>query len=341
MAEGAVKIEAMIEHVDMARAVSVSRGAYSGHDVVVVTLTDGPYRGRGECCAIAHFGLSAEQTVSQINAVAPHIDRSTTRRDVLALLPAWPARNGLDCALWDLEACRAGVSVWQLADLQRPASIATAMTIVLGTPEDMAAQAIAHRQFSTLKLKLGPDDPLACLRAVRSARPDARLTVDANEGWSIGQLHDLTPALRGEGIALIEQPLPAAQDAALGSYEGLIPLCADESFHSIEDLAPIAQHYEWINIKLDKCGGLTAALKILDAAPHFGLTCMVGCMFATSLGIAPAMVAASRCGLRDLDGPLHLAHDRRDGFKLKDGAYILGSSDLWGSGANQSGGANR
>lgn len=326
-----MKIETRVESVRMARPVSVSRGSYPEHDIVVVTLSDGAHQGRGECCAIAHYGLSAAQTVEEIAALAGRIDRTTTRADLLELLPPGPARNGLDCAMWDLEAARSGRSVWSLAGIDMPDRVATAMTILLATPEDMAAQAAAHKDFATLKLKLGGADPEARLRAVHAARPDARLTIDANEGWSAAQLRDLVPILSALNVALVEQPVPAADDAGLAALKGQLPLCADESFHAIDDLERLAGRYDWVNIKLDKCGGLTAALQIIDAAPAFGLHCMVGCMFATSLGVAPAMVAASRCAIADLDAPLHLASDRDNPFRLEAGAYLVGSSAIWGA----------
>lgn len=326
-----MKIETRIERVRMARPVAVSRGSYPEHDVVVVTLSDGSFRGRGECCAIAHFGLSAEQTVSDIDAASGWIDHGTTREDLLSLLPAGPARNGLDCAMWDLEAARAKQSVWALAGMAEPERAPTAVTILLDSPEDMAAQAVARSAFATLKLKLGGADAEASVRAVRAARPDARLTIDANEAWTTDQLRALLPVFAELGVALVEQPVPAALDGALDSLRGIVPLCADESFHTIDDLEHVAQRYDWVNIKLDKCGGLTAALAIIDAAPAHGLSCMVGCMFATSLAIAPAMIAASRCTVADLDGPLHLATDRDDPFRLENGAYVVDSSSIWGA----------
>jgi L-Ala-D/L-Glu epimerase len=334
-----VKVEAVTERVAMARPVAVSRGAYPEHDIVVVTVSDGAHVGRGECCAIAHFGLSAEKTMSEIAAASQWIGPKTTRADLLALMPAGPARNGLDCALWDLESTRTGRSVWELAGLAMPARASTAVTILLASPEDMAAQARSRAGFSTLKLKLGQGDPEGCVRAVRAARPDAKLTIDANEAWSAQSLASLTPVFLEIGVAFVEQPCPASDDATLPTGQRALPLCADESFHTIDDLARVALHFDWINIKLDKCGGLTAALEIIAAAPSYGLNSMVGCMFATSLAVAPAMVAASRCALADLDGPLHLATDREDAFHCADGAYIVDSTAIWGRGDRQSGGA--
>lgn len=325
-------VEAHVESVRMGRPVSVSRGSYAEHDIVVVTLTEGSRRGRGECCAIAHFGLSAAETVAEIMAVASRLDSNTTRADLLTLLPPGPARNGLDCALWDLEAARTGRSAWSLAGLQPPDRVATAMTLSLGSPADMAAQARSRAAFSTLKLKLGREDPVACVRAVREARPDARLTVDANEAWSSALLHDLLPAFAALEVAMVEQPVRAGEDGALEALKGHVPLCADESFHAAPDLARIASAYDWVNIKLDKCGGLTAALDIIEQAPRYGLQCMVGCMFATSLAIAPALIAASRCAIADLDAPLHFASDRKDGYQIETGEYLVSSSTLWGSG---------
>lgn len=265
-----------------------------------------------------------------IARVAPAVERGATRADLLSLMPPGPARNGIDCALWDLEAQRTGRSVWSLAGVEQPDRVETAITLLLAPPEDMAEQARTRAGFSTLKLKLGSGDPAGCVRAVRAARPDARLAIDANEAWSAAELAALAPAFAQAGAVLIEQPLPAREDSALAGASRVIPLCADESFHSIDDLPRLAGVYDWVNIKLDKCGGLTAALAIIQAAPRFGVRCMVGCMFATSLAVAPAMVAGSLCDLADLDGPLHLTGDREGAFQLDNGAYIVGSGRLWG-----------
>ncbi len=314
----------------MSRPVTVSRGAYGDHDIIVVTVTDAGYVGRGECCALAHYGLSAKQTIAEIEGAAKALPAQSTREDLLALLPPGPARNGIDCAMWDLESKRKGKSVWALAELTQPARVDTAVTVVLSTPEDMAEQALRWSAHSTLKLKLGGNDAAACLRAVRAARPDAHLAVDANEAWRPEQFMALWPVLEETGVMLIEQPLRSGEDISMPRQGAPAPICADESFHSLRDLELVKGRYDYINIKLDKCGGLTEALRIVEAAPRYGLRCMVGCMFATSLAIAPALVVASVCDFADLDGPLHITNDRAGGFRVTSGAYETNSSQLWG-----------
>lgn len=314
----------------MARAVSVSRGTYPDHEVVIVTLVDDGVTGRGECCALAHYGLSASQTVAELEATAPKLSARTTREDLLELLPSGPARNGLDCALWDLECKRRGVSAWALAGVEQPRNVDTAATIVLASPEDMAAQAQRWAAHGTLKLKLGGENAAQCIRAVRFARPDACLTIDANEAWRPQAFEALWPVLKEAGVALIEQPLRVDEDTAMPRKGAPAPICADESFHNLRDLERMQGLYDYINIKLDKCGGLTEALRIIHAAPRYGVRCMVGCMFATSLAIAPALIVASLCDFADLDGPLHLESDRPGAYRIAGGAYDTCSSHLWG-----------
>jgi L-alanine-DL-glutamate epimerase-like enolase superfamily enzyme len=327
-----VKVTVAVEQVTMARPVAVSRGAYAHADLVVVTLSDDGLTGRGECSPIAHYGWSAAQTVAEIEALSAELPR-LSRQALQHRLPPGPTRNAIDCALWDLEAKRAGVSVWELAGIAPPDRQPTAMTLVMSDAADMARQAAKHAAFSTLKLKLGAEGAAEAIRAVRAARPDARLSIDANEGWSMAHMEALYPLFVEAGVAMVEQPLPAHGDAGLAATDAPVPLCADESFHHLGDLARVAGLYDYVNIKLDKCGGLTEALAILESAPAHGLKCMVGCMFATSLAVAPALLVAAGCDFVDLDGPLHLSSDRRDAFALANGAYLTQSSALWGAAA--------
>lgn len=324
-----MKMQITVERWDMARPVAVSRGSYSSSEIVVVELTDGRHVGRGECCPLAHYGHSAGSVRRALESMTPRL-AELNRTTLLGAMPAGPARNALDCAMWDLEARRSGRSVWELAGRVRPPRQPTAMTLVMTSPEDMADQARQHAAFQNLKIKLGPSQAEAMVRAVRAARPDARLAVDANEAWTLAQLESLYPVFVEAGVTLIEQPLRAGQDHDLRQSHAPLPLCADESFHASDDLAVVASRYAVVNIKLDKCGGLTEALRILDQAPRHGLRCMVGCMFSTSLAIAPALVVASGCDYADLDGPMHFAQDRPAPLRCVAGAYQADSMSLWG-----------
>jgi L-alanine-DL-glutamate epimerase-like enolase superfamily enzyme len=324
-----VKITARIERVTMKRPIVVSRGSYPDHEIVVVEVADSEGRvGVGECCPIAHYGESGAKVCADLAALS--LPDSLSREHLLDLLPPGPARNGLDCALWDLEAKRTGSSVWRLAGIAAPERQATALTLMMAPPEDMAAQARDAAGFHTLKLKLGPDDPGRAIAAVRQARPDATLAVDANEGWTMPQLRSLLPVLRSHGVVMVEQPLPASDDTELDRDDFSVALCADESFHSSADLARVARGYAYVNIKLDKCGGLTEALRIVEACRNHSLKAMVGCMFATSLATAPALVVAARCDFADLDGALLIANDRPGALALDGDAYVPKSSSLWG-----------
>jgi L-alanine-DL-glutamate epimerase-like enolase superfamily enzyme len=252
------------------------------------------------------------------------------RKALQAALPPGAARNALDCALLDLEAKISGRPAHEILGLPPPRAVTTAFTLSLDTPDAMARAALAAGPRPLLKLKLGPDDALASIRAVHDAAPSAALIVDANEAWSLAQLATLAPALGALGVALIEQPLAAADDAALQGFSCPIPLCADESFHTEADLPRIAARYQAVNIKLDKAGGITAAAALLAEARTRGLSVMVGCMVATSLAMAPAMLIASGADYVDLDGPLLLARDRDDPIRYEGSLMAPPSPTLWG-----------
>jgi L-alanine-DL-glutamate epimerase-like enolase superfamily enzyme len=245
-------------------------------------------------------------------------------------MAAGAARNALDCAFWDLEAKRSGTSAVTLAGLPALRPLETAFTISLGTPQAMAEAARRAAARPLLKVKLGsPDDP-ACIAAVRAAAPRARLIVDANEAWRKETLAANVAACLDAGVALIEQPLPAGDDAALAERAWNIPLCADESLHGLADLAPLAGRYQAVNIKLDKTGGLTAALALANAAAAHGFIVMVGCMVGTSLAMAPAVLVAQHAAFVDLDGPLLLARDRRPGLSYDGSILMPPEPALWG-----------
>ncbi len=319
-----------IEAWPIAGSFTISRGSKTQADVVVVELCDGAYRGRGECTPYPRYGETADGVVAAIEAMRQPLLDGLNRSDLQRLLPGGAARNGLDCAFWDLEAKQSGRRAYVLAGLPAPGPVNTAYTISLGTPEAMAQAARAAAARPLLKIKLGsPEDP-ARIRAIRNAAPAAELIVDANEGWTPDNLAANLAACAEVGVTLIEQPLPAADDAALAAVAHPIPICADESVHDRATLARLKGKYEAVNIKLDKAGGLTEALALAEEATRLGFEIMVGSMVATSLAVAPAMLLAQRARVVDLDGPLLLAKDRPEGLRYEGSRVYPPEPALWG-----------
>ena len=312
-------------------AFTIARGTQTVGSFVVVTLSDGTAVGRGECEPQDHYGESVESVIGQIESIRGALQAGLSREALLHTVPAGAARNAVDCALWDLEAKQRAVSVWQLAGLQPPEFINTDFTISLAAPGAMHAQARNYAGWPTLKLKLGgsPED-LDRVRAVRDAAPRTRFTIDANESWSIGHLAEMAPRMAELGVVLIEQPLPAGGDEALRDYSGPIPLCADESCHTRESLLALRGLYEFVNIKLDKTGGLTEALLLARQARDEGFRLMTGCMTGTSLAMAPATLVASLSEFADLDGALMLRTDRQPAMACDTGRLQLPDPALWG-----------
>ncbi|HSV02864.1 MAG TPA: N-acetyl-D-Glu racemase DgcA [Phenylobacterium sp.] len=308
----------------------ISRGAKTEAEVVVVEIADAPHRGRGEAAPYARYGESVEGVLGQIEAVRAAVADGADRRALHGLLPAGAARNALDCALWDLEAKRAGVRAWTLAGRARLDPVKTCLTISLGPPAEMAEAARREARRPMLKLKIGAADDLAAVAQVRAAAPRTRLIVDANEALGFEELRRLAPELARLDVKLLEQPLPAAEDAALEGYASPVPLCADESLHTRAELARCARRYAAVNVKLDKAGGLTEALALAAEARALGLQLMVGSMVATSLGIAPALIPAQGAAFVDLDGPLLLARDRDPGLSVLGSLIEPPPSELWG-----------
>lgn len=287
-------------------------GVLSDLDVVVVTLTEGIHVGRGEAAGVHYHGESAQSIHEQITRVRWQIETGVSREQLRDLLPSSGARNAVDCALWELEAMRSQCAVWQLAGLPPPRPLRTTFTIGADSPEAMASQALAFSVARALKLKLlGDELDGHRVRAVRQARPDAWLCVDANQSLTPRSYEALLPTLLEADISLIEQPFPAGNDAALEIIEAPIPVAADESAQDVGDLARLPGRYEFVNIKLDKCGGLTQALAMAREARRLGLEVMVGCMAGTTLAMAPAFLAGQLAHIVDLDGPPLLRADRR------------------------------
>ncbi len=309
---------------------TISRGAKTEARVVVAEIADGDAVGRGECVPYARYGATVPRVLAEIEGLGAAVADGLDREHLQGLLPAGSARNALDCALWDLEAKLARAPAWLLAGLPEPTPLVTAFTLGLDAPAAMADAARANAQRPLLKLKLGASEAVERVRAVREVAPGARLIVDANEAWTPEVLANALPALAALGVEMVEQPLPAGDDAALAGLDRLMPVCADESCHDIASLAGLKGRYDMINIKLDKTGGLTEALRLADAAEAAGFGVMVGCMIGTSLAMAPAALLAGRARLADLDAPLLLARDREPGIVYRGSVMAPPPASLWG-----------
>lgn len=302
----------------------ISRGAKTDVDVVYCEVTDGTHIGRGEGTPIYYEGETAELCAEAIETRVRQ-NRPLLREDLLQTMMEGAARNALDAALWDLEVHATGTPLWKLAGLPEPRPLVTAYTISLNDPDTMKTDAAkaAARGYPLLKLKLNGEDDLLRVAAVRIGAPDARLIIDANEAWADIDLQEMTAALKSLGVELIEQPVGAGLEDSLESAATSLPFCADESCHVAEDIDRIAGSFHAVNIKLDKAGGLTEALRLSEAAKARGLKTMVGCMLSTSLGIHPAFHLAQTADWVDLDGPALLAHDREGGFSFSRGTISL------------------
>ena len=321
-----MKIDVSQDSFPLKSAFRISRGSKTTADVVTVKLTRNGVQGWGECVPYPRYGETVESVTEQLQSVPPHI----TRADLIETLPAGAARNALDCAIWDVKAKETNRRVWQLAKLPKPKPVQTAFTLSLGTVENMTRAATQNAHRPILKLKVGTPDDLDRLVAVRNAAPDAKLVIDANEGWTIDDYQLLIDHLVDMNIALIEQPFPAGQDACLSNLDRPIPICADESVHTSEDLPALVGKYDCLNIKLDKSGGLTTAIDLKAKAQAMGFNIMVGCMVGTSLAMAPALLLASDATLVDLDGPLLLTKDRDTPISYDARGMHPAPAELWG-----------
>jgi L-alanine-DL-glutamate epimerase-like enolase superfamily enzyme len=315
----------------IAGAFTISRGSKTEAEVITVTIRDGQHIGRGECVPYGRYGETVRDVAAAIKGLGKQLADGMTRADLHRYMARGAGRNAVDCALWDLEAKMTGKPVWQLAELHAPQPRATAYTLSLDTPDAMREAARKQADRPLLKLKLGGNgDDVARVAAVREGAPNAALIVDANEGWTADTVLPMAQELAKFGVALIEQPLPVKDDEALRGLETPIPFCADESAHGLEGMTRLVGLYDYINIKLDKTGGLTEALSVLRCARRRKLKVMVGCMVATSLAMAPAMLIAQDAEFVDLDGPLLLAKDREHGIRFDGSMMEPPSPDLWG-----------
>lgn len=312
------------------RPFAISRGVKTQADVVVVEITDGAHKGRGEGVPYPRFGETVAQVVADIEALIPELSKGLDRGGLAVAMGAGAARNAVDCALWDLQAKKTGQRAWQMAGLETPKPITTAETISLGSVSEMAEAAKRLANAPLIKVKLNGEQIVERMQAVHQYAPRARLIVDPNEGWTVTMLEQVAPVLKVMGVEMIEQPVPAEDDDGLKHFISPIPLCADEACHTKVGLSLLAGKYQMINIKLDKTGGLTEALALAKAAQELGFGIMVGCMVGTSLAMAPAQVLGQFAAFVDLDGPLLLKEDRQPGLKFEGGLIHPPKPDLWG-----------
>lgn len=310
----------------------IARGAKTEALVVVVKVENGGHAGRGESVPYARYGETVDSAMAQIESVRAAVESGVSRQELQTLLPAGAARNAVDCALIDLEAKQTGRPAFELLGLPAPAPLRTAFTLSVDEPAAMghAAGEAAAKGYRLLKLKVAGGSDIARVEAVRRAAPDARLIVDANEGWSPEEYDVLAPALARLDVALIEQPLKAGDDGYLEHAPAPVPVCADESCHTRADLDRIRTRYSCINVKLDKAGGLTEAVALAREASAMGLKLMIGCMVSTSLSMAPAALLGGWAGFVDLDGPLLLARDRTPGLRYDADLLYPPARELWG-----------
>ncbi len=323
-------ISVEVEKFPIAGSFTISRGSKTEAEVVTCILRDGANSGRGEGVPYGRYGESVEGVRAAIEAMAERISAGLDRQSLLDSMPAGAARNAVDCALWDLEAKDSGTPVRSLI-APDAGPLETAYTLSLAAPDEMARQASLNAARPLLKVKIGGGgDDIARIRAVREAAPESRLIIDANEGWSDENVERNLAAAAELGVALVEQPLPAGRDEILRRIAHPVAICADESVHQAADLDALAGLYDAVNIKLDKAGGLTAALLLRDRARALGMKVMVGCMVGTSLAMAPAVLLAQGADFVDLDGPLLLARDRNPNLLYEGSVVFPPEPGLWG-----------
>jgi L-alanine-DL-glutamate epimerase-like enolase superfamily enzyme len=324
-------INVAVERRPLARPFVIARGTITDVEFVTVSLSANGVTGRGESCPVPHFGESVAGVVALAREWAAALADGKDWPTLHDRVTAGAARNAIDCAWWDWRAKSEARPAWALLGLPKPELTTTAFTIGIDTPDTMGNRAsAAAKAHQLLKVKLGAPDDLARIRAVRAAAPDATLIADANEGWSPAEFAAAMRVLVECGYAMLEQPFPAGQDRLLHGVERRLPIAADESCHVAADVARIAPFYDMVNVKLDKTGGMTEAVRLLDAAQAAGLDAMVGCMLGTSLAMAPALLLAGRCRYADLDAPLLMGSDRDPALTYRDGTVAPPSPALWG-----------
>lgn len=325
-----MKLSAHIEDWELKQPFRIAGKEWRTSTALVVQLSDEKFVGRGEGQGVYYLGETSDSMLGQVNSIADEILQGISRHELLERLPAGGARNAIDCALWDLEAKRGGKTIWQVTGID-PRPVTTVFTIgIEATPAAMADKAAAAAQYPVLKIKLDDDRPFERLGAIRAARPDVELVVDAKQGWSFDLLQEILPKCVDLNLSMIEQPLPRGEDKALEGFESPITLAADESCLHTGELDAAVRRYDMINIKLDKTGGLTEALNLAREAKDKGCKLMVGNMIGASLAMAPSFVIAQLCDYVDIDGPLLLKYDRSHGMTYEAGKVAVFDSRFWG-----------
>ena len=325
-----MKIGVHIEHWPTIQPFRIAGKTWDSFESVVVELERNGAIGRGEALGVYYLGETAESLLAQIRQASDSLKDDIDRPMLQQLMPPGGARNAIDCALWDLEAKSEGRSVWDISGV-KPRVLETVFTIgIEQTSEEMAAKAAAATAYTLLKVKLDATQPAERLTAIRRARPDARIVVDANQGWAFDELVEIAPICANLGVQMIEQPLRRGGDEDLLYYESPVPLCADESCLNLGELERAALRYDWINIKLDKTGGLTHGLALAQAARKLGLQIMVGSMGGSSLAMAPSFIVGCVSDLVDIDGPLLQQSDRIPGLVYKGGWVSVFDRNVWG-----------
>ena len=324
-------LSAQHDRFELTHPFRIARGVKTAADVITVTIRDGAVEGRGEGVPYPRYGESVESALAAVEEARSLIEGGAGREELLKAMPAGAARNALDCALWDLEARLSGRNVAAMIGDPAPERIASALTVVIDAPEAMERSAAAIAHVPLIKVKVDANDPEAQIRAVRAAAPDADLIVDPNESWDEYLVQSLQPLLLEQRVALLEQPMPAGEDQWLEGFSPSVRICADESVHIAADLPALARRYQVVNVKLDKSGGLTAAIELARAARELGLGLMTGCMVSSSLSIAPALHIARMSDFVDLDGPIWLREDRSGGVSDEGGFLLPPAPGFWGT----------
>lgn len=323
-------LHAQHDSFPLIRPFRIARGTKTVADVVTVTICEGDAIGRGEAVPYPHYGETIDGTLAAIEQVRQLIEQGGGRTELLSALPAGAARNAIDCALWDLEARRSRRDVAAMIGGPALHAMPSAMTVVIDIPGAMAREAARLADAPVLKIKVDASDPESQIRAVRAAAPKADLIVDPNESWDRPLMEAMQPVLVEALVGLLEQPVPAGSDEWLEDFTSAVPICADESVHVAADLEIVARRYQAVNVKLDKAGGLTAALEFAQAARARGLGLMTGCMVSSSLSIAPALHLAMISDFVDLDGPVWLREDRPGGIGTEGGFIHPPAAGFWG-----------
>jgi L-alanine-DL-glutamate epimerase-like enolase superfamily enzyme len=328
-----LELDVTVETLRLAQPFRISGHVFTGSDVVVVTLRDGDLQGRGEGGGVYYLNDDVPHMLQCLGIARDAIENGISREELRAIMPAGGGRNAVDCALWELEAARAGIPVWKLAGQSEPHPLRTTFTLGADAPDVMAAGARRYTDAKSIKVKLTGELELdiARVQAIRAARPDVWLGVDGNQGFVVEQLDELIAALEEQQVSLLEQPLARGKESDLYGYKSAVPIAGDESLLTLDDLPGAVGCFDVVNIKLDKCGGLTEGLLMAAEARRLGLGVMVGNMVGSSLAMAPAFVLGQGCDIVDLDGPTFLSEDRTPSV-VYEGGYITAGPEVWGSG---------